>query len=233
MAKIRMLTSDLMEEKKYFDEKRLTFYEFQKDKSFKEYIEELDFGLKEVYENIFDRKEVSIHQCLKKLSLFDMSKLNASEYLFLQKLVRENVNVTKRAVNNKRTHFIRLNKKTDNYSYVPHENMYEIIRNVYLSKELTNNSKSGSVDYQMGELLKIATIDNMETLLFELKLLNKENHIDFDDEVDKYILDLNAKLNGEISGGDDENKVEYSKYYEKTRHASRCEQNRFEECQQK
>ena len=216
MAKIRMLTTDLMKEKKYFDEKRLTFYEFQKDKSFKEYIEELDFGLKEVYENIFDRKEVSIHQCLKKLSLFDMSKLNASEYLFLQKLVRENVNVTKRAVNDKRTHFIRLNKKTDNYSYVPHENMYEIIRNVYLSKELTNNSKSGSVDYQMGELLKIATIDNMETLLFELKLLNKENHIDFDDEeVDKYILDLNAKLNGEISGGDDENKVEYSKYYVK------------------
>jgi hypothetical protein len=216
MTKIKLLTNDAKKSKNYFDDKKFTFHEFQKGKAFKEYIEDLDFGLKEVYEQIFDRKEVSIHQCLKKLSLFNISKLNLSEYLFIQKLIRENLNVTKRMINEQRTKFIRMSKKTDDYVYLPHENVYEIVRNAYLSKEITNSSKSGNVDYQTGELLKIASIDNLELLLFELRQLNKENHINFDDdEVNDYILDLEAKLNGEISKKNHENKVDYSKYYGK------------------
>ena len=67
----------------------------------------------------------------------------------------------------------------------------------------------------MGELLRIASIDNMELLLFELMQLNKTNTIDFNDEdVDNYItLDLQAQLNGEISKDVDKNRVDYHKYY--------------------
>ena len=121
-----------MKDKKYFDNKRVTFYEFQEDKTFKEYIEELDFGLKEIYDKIFDRKEVSMFQCLKKLALFDVSKMNVSEHLFIQKLVRENLSVTKKEINEKRAHFVRMNKKQDDYEYVPYESMYEIVKNSYL-----------------------------------------------------------------------------------------------------
>ena len=216
LPKIRMLTDDLMKEQKYFHENLLTFYEFQKDKTFKEYIEDLDFGLKEISDQIFDRKEISIYQCLKKLSLFDISKLNTSEYLFIQKFVRENISSIKKNINLQRNDFIRMNRGQNEYVYVPYEIMYEVIVNSYLSKEMSNNSKIVNSEYQMGELLTIAGIDNMELLLFEMKMLNKENNIDFnDEEVNNYILELEAKLNGEISKNNNENKVEYSKYYKK------------------
>lgn len=211
IPKVKMLNGDVMKDKKYFDNKRVTFYEFQEDKTFKEYIEELDFGLKEIYDKIFDRKEVSMFQCLKKLALFDVSKMNVSEHLFIQKLVRENLSVTKKEINEKRAHFVRMNKKQDDYEYVPHESMYEIVKNSYLSDK---KSKTSNVHYHMGELLKIASIDNMELLLFELKQMNRANHIDFkDEEVDNYILNLQAQLNGEISKDSDKNRVDYSKYY--------------------
>lgn len=209
--KAKILNSDVMKEKDYFDNKRATFYEFQEDKTFKEYIEDLDFGLKDIYEKLFDRKEVSMFQCVKKLALFNISKMNVSEHAFIQKLVRENISVTKKAINDQRAHFIRMNKIPDNYEYVPHENMYEIVKNSYLSDK---KIKTNNIPYQMGELLKIASIDNMELLLFELMQLNRVNHIDFDDEdVDKYILDLQAQLNGEIPKDIDKNRVDYSKYY--------------------
>tara|TARA_A100001011_G_scaffold400745_1_gene518245 strand:+ start:5588 stop:10879 length:5292 start_codon:yes stop_codon:yes gene_type:complete len=216
MPKIRMLTNGIIKEKQYFDEKLLTFYDFKKDKSFKEYIEDLDIGLKELYEQIFDRQEISIYQCLKKLCLFDIAKLNREEHLFIQKLVRENVNIVKRKINEKRSHFIRASKNQNQYVYTPHESMYEIIKNSYLSKEVMNNSKSGFSDYHIGELLKISTVDNMELLLFELRVMNKVNNIDFDDdEVNEYIMNLKAKLNGTISGMN-EKQIDYSKYYRTT-----------------
>lgn len=211
--KAKLLNSDVMERKDYFDNKRVTFYEFPEDKTFKEYIEDLDFGLKEVYEKIFDRKEVSMFQCVKKLALFNISKMNVMDHAFIQKLVRENISVTKKAINEQRAHFIKMNKRPDNYEYVPHENMYEIVKNSYLSNK---KSKTSNIHYHMGELLKIASIDNMELLLFELKQLNRTNTIDFDDEdVDNYILDLQAQLNGEIPKDTDTNRVDYSKYYRK------------------
>ena len=109
-----------------------------------------------------------------------------------------------------------MKKNADQYIYIPHENMYEIIRNSYLSGENAKSSKSGDTDYQMGELLSIASIDNMELLLFELRFLNRENNIDLNDsEVNEYISNLEAKINGEVSNLSDENVVEYSKYYEK------------------
>uniref|UniRef100_A0A6C0KZ04 Uncharacterized protein n=1 Tax=viral metagenome TaxID=1070528 RepID=A0A6C0KZ04_9ZZZZ len=213
MPEIRMLTNNLIKEKQYFDEKLLTFYDFKKDKSYKEYIEDLDVGLKELCEQIFDRQEITIYQCLKKLCLFDIAKLNTKEHLFIQKLVRENVNIMKRKINEKRSQFIRASKNQNQYVYTPHESMYEIIKNSYLSKDMMNNSKSGFADYPIGELLKISTVDNMELLLFELRVMNKANNIDFDDdEVNEYIMNLKAKLNGTISGMN-ENQIDYSKYY--------------------
>lgn len=209
--KAKILNGDVMKEKSYFDNKRATFYEFQEDKTFKEYIEDLDFGLKDVYEKLFDRKEVSMFQCLKKLALFNISKMNVTDHAFIQKLVRENISVTKKAINEQRAYFIRMNKRPDNYEYVPHENMYEIVQNSYLSGK---KSKTSNVSYQMGELLRIASIDNMELLLFELMQLNRTNTIDFNDkDVDDYILDLQAQLNGEISKDIDKNRVDYHKYY--------------------
>lgn len=213
VSKIRMLTNDILKQRTYFHENQLTFYEFKEGRSFKEHIEDLDFGLKELYEQIFDRKEVSMYQCLKKLCLFDISKLNTSEYSFIQKLVRENVSVLKRKINDKRSHFVRLNRSQGDYLHDPHEKMYEIIKSSYLSKVV--GSRRNNVNYHMGELLKIANVDNMELLLFELRHLNRENQIDFnDDEVNEYIMDLQAKINGVVSKNGNENLVEYSKYYE-------------------
>ena len=217
LPKVKMMTGEIMKEKNYFDEKRLTFYEFQENKNFKEALEDLNLELKDLEKQLFDKNEVSIYECVKKLSLFDISKLNASEYLSIQKLVRENINIMKRNLTKKRNHYIRLKKNADQYIYIPHENMYEIIRNSYLSGENAKSSKSGDTDYQMGELLSIASIDNMELLLFELRFLNRENNIDLNDsEVNEYISNLEAKINGEVSNLSDENVVEYSKYYEKS-----------------
>ena len=214
--KVKMMTGEIMKEKNYFDEKCMTFYEFQENKNFKETLEDLNLELKDLEKQLFDRNEVSIYDCVKKLSLFDISKLNTSEYLSIQKLVRENINILKRNITKNRNHYIRMKKNAEQYIYIPHENMYEIIRNSYLSREIANNSKTGDTDYQMGELLNIASIDNMELLLFELRFLNRENNIDLNDsEVNEYISELEAKLNGEVSKTSDENVVEYSKYYEK------------------
>lgn len=216
MPKVKMMSSEIMKEKNYFDEKRLTFYEFRKNKNFKETLEDLNLELKDLEKQVFDRNEVSIYECVKKLSLFDISKLNTSEYLSIQKLVRENIKLMKINLTKKRDHYIRLKKNTNQYIYVPHENMYEIIRNSYLSEGTVKSSKTGDTDYQMGELLTIASIDNMELLLFELRFLNRENNIDLNDrEVNEYISNLEAKINGEVSNLSDENVVEYSKYYEK------------------
>ena len=137
--KAKILNGNVMKEKSYFDNKRATFYEFQEDKTFKEYIEDLDFGLKDVYEKLFDRKEVSMFQCVKKLALFNISKMNVTDHAFIQKLVRENISVTKKAINEQRAHFIRMNKRPDNYEYVPHENTYEIVKNSYLSGKKSKN----------------------------------------------------------------------------------------------
>jgi len=215
LPKIKMLTDKLLKENEYFDDKYLTFYSFKEKKTFREYLEELNFTLKELQEQVFDRKEVSIYQCLKKLGLFNISKLNINEHLFIQKFVQENISAVKRTVNNKRNHFIKKNKSNNNiYEYIPHETVYEIIKNIYLAEVNANNSKTSLVDYQIGELLSIAGIDNMELLLFELRFLNRENNIDLnDEEVSKYISDLQAKLNGEIKISEDVDSVEYSKYY--------------------
>lgn len=216
MAKIKMINDKIMEDKNYFDDKKKTFYEFKENKNFKETLEDINLELKDMKEHLFDKNEISIYQCLKKMSLFDISKLNTSEYLSIQAFVKENISNMKKNVTIKRNHFIKTNKNNQPYVYVPHESMYEIIRNSYLSTEIANNSKSGEIDYQMGELLSISSIDNMELLLFELKFLNKENNIDLNDvEVNKYLLDLESKINGKISKLKDEDLVEYSKYYEK------------------
>ena len=78
------MTGEIMKEKNYFDEKRLTFYEFQENKNFKEALEDLNLELKDLEKQLFDKNEVSIYECVKKLSLFDISKLNASEYCRLK-----------------------------------------------------------------------------------------------------------------------------------------------------
>ena len=216
IAKIRMMSDDIMKEKKYFDNNKRTFYEFQENKNFKETLEDLNIELENLKEHLFEKNEVSIYQCLKKMTLFDISKLNTKEFLFIQSFIKDNINAIKRSITEKRNNFIKLNKNSKDYVYVPHENMYEIIKNSYLLKDSTNNSKSSEVDYHMGELLNIASIDNMELLMFELNFLNKENNINFNDtEINAYILDLQAKINGEVSKINQEEDIEYSKYYEK------------------
>ena len=95
--KIKMLSKTKLKKKEIFsDSNVVNFHKFKKEQSFREYVGELDIGLKELYDKIFDGNEVTCYQFLKKLSIFDIEKLNYNENGFIQKMIRENVSTLKK-----------------------------------------------------------------------------------------------------------------------------------------
>tara|TARA_Y100000389_G_scaffold186230_1_gene206377 strand:- start:1791 stop:7190 length:5400 start_codon:yes stop_codon:yes gene_type:complete len=231
----KVLSKTKLNKKEIFsDSNVVNYHKFKKEQSFREYVSELNVGLKEVHDKIFDGNEVTHYQFLKKMSIFDIEKLNYQENGFIQKLIRENVSTLKKKINEFRSKLINKSKNSKEYRYIPHEKMYQIIKSVYLSEHIlmntnsaisnngripNNNSNNGNrilssnTNFTPGELLNISLRDSMDLLLFELRYSNRTINIDLkDEEIKNYLTNLKAKLDG-IVPEDEKDKIDYLKFY--------------------
>lgn len=210
---MRILNKKKLDDKDIFHSSKFSYYPFKRDESFKEYIENINIGLRQIYESVYDRKEVTMYNSLNKLSLFDIEKLNTNDYFFLKKILSENANILKRKINEKRSFFARKGGVTK-FTNIPSNKIYDIVITKYATRTNTKQKPTTSTNFHMSELLDMTLLDNMDLLLFELKRGNNMLNIDFEDaEINKYISDLTAQVNGNVSN-ENRDLVTYHKIYE-------------------
>lgn len=170
------------DKKSKINNKKYLYYPLlEEDKKFKGFISKMNYNLEIIYKNIYDRNELNFYDFFKKISMLDIYELNDIEYVFIQKIIKQNVEQLKFELNKVKRELLKI--KTNKYKYLPTDNIYDLIIQKY---NIINKD-----DVHGSELMNHAYLDSCDLLMLHFRMTNNSLTIPIDElNMDELIVKL-------------------------------------------